>query len=56
MSLKQALPRQFKDFFKEGVQKTVRFKIFLSKKQQNGLAKPGHSAARAWKFRERFGS
>jgi len=33
-------------FFSEKAANTVRFKFFFKKKQQNGLAKPGYSAAR----------
>jgi hypothetical protein len=45
--VKEALPRQFKDRFQRKGRRTVCFKISFHIKQQNGLAKPGHSAARA---------
>jgi hypothetical protein len=42
---KHELRRLFKEFFKKGMQKQSVLKVSFKKKQQNGLAKPGHSAA-----------
>ena len=44
---KQAPPRLFRDSFKGELQRQCLLKFSFKKRQWNGLAKPGHSAARA---------